>query len=215
MRSTLAGDDTVGTKIRAGTPSSRAAYATATPWLPPDAAATPAGGTARSSRFVNAPRALNEPAHCSCSSLRVTGPARSSCTVGVLRTCGRIASRARQMSSRVNLRYCVSPVTGEFLLGPGDAFLHALVEDPLPDLRAPHQARLGQQLQVLAARRRAYPQLLGDKLRAHAVLHQVTVALRGKVGHRVTQPLQDPQALLAAQGLDEVDVKHQGIMANS
>jgi hypothetical protein len=33
-----------GTKIRAGTPSSRAAKATAAPWLPPDAAVTPASG---------------------------------------------------------------------------------------------------------------------------------------------------------------------------
>ena len=85
MRSILAGEDTVGTKILAGMPSRCAAYATATPWLPPDAAATPAGGTSRSRRFVNAPRALNEPAHCSCSSLRVTGPARSSWTTGVRR----------------------------------------------------------------------------------------------------------------------------------
>ena len=35
------------------------------------AATTPAGGTSRSNRFVNAPRALNEPAHCNCSSLSV------------------------------------------------------------------------------------------------------------------------------------------------
>src|SRR5439155_838054 len=38
MRATFAGDDTVGTKILAGTPSRLAAYATAAPWLPPDAA---------------------------------------------------------------------------------------------------------------------------------------------------------------------------------
>ena len=75
----------MGTKILAGMPRWCAVYATATPWLPPDAAATPAGGTSRSRRFVNAPRALNDPAHCSCSSLRVTGPVRSSWTTGVRR----------------------------------------------------------------------------------------------------------------------------------
>src|ERR1700742_4370197 len=119
------------------------------------------------------------------------------------------------MSSRVSTTCCVSPVTGEFLLGPGDTVLFALVEDPLLDLLAPDQARPGQQLQVLAARRRADPQLLRDELRAHAVLDQVAVALRRKVGHRVTQPLKDLQALLAAERLDEVHVKHKGIMANS
>ena len=54
-------DETVGTKIFAGMPSRRAAQATATPWLPPDAATTPAGGISRVSRLANAPRALNDP----------------------------------------------------------------------------------------------------------------------------------------------------------
>ena len=36
MRSILAGEDTVGTKIRAGRPRRIAAYAPAAPWLPPD-----------------------------------------------------------------------------------------------------------------------------------------------------------------------------------
>ena len=68
MRATFAGDDTVGTKIFAGTPSRIAAYATAAPWLPPDAATTPVGGILRSSKFVNAPRALNDPECCNSSS---------------------------------------------------------------------------------------------------------------------------------------------------
>src|SRR6266498_3793093 len=71
MRSILAGDETVGTKIRAGTPRCLAAYATAAPWLPPEAATTPAAGIARVSRCANAPRVLNEPACCRCSSLNV------------------------------------------------------------------------------------------------------------------------------------------------
>src|ERR1022692_1484097 len=117
------------------------------------------------------------------------------------------------MSSRVIT--CVSPVTGECLLYPGDAVLVALVEDPLPDLPAPDQARPGEQLQMLAAGQRADAQLLRDEQRAHAVFDQITVALRREVGHRVTQPLQDLKALLIAQGLDEIHVKHKGIMANS
>src|SRR5215831_7580644 len=75
---------------------------------------------------------------------------------------------------------CVSPVTGECLLGPGDAVLVALVEDPLLDLLAPDQARPRQQFQMLAAGRRADAQLLRDEQRAHAVFDQIAVALRGE-----------------------------------
>jgi len=38
-------EETVGTKILAGTPRRIAAYATAAPWFPPDAATTPGAGT--------------------------------------------------------------------------------------------------------------------------------------------------------------------------
>src|SRR6266542_469220 len=69
MRSILAGDETVGTRIRAGTPRGLAAYATAAPWLQPEPATTPAAGIVRVSRCANAPRVLNEPACCRCSSL--------------------------------------------------------------------------------------------------------------------------------------------------
>src|SRR6266566_1764326 len=96
---------------------------------------------------------------------------------------------------------CVSPVTGECLLCLADAVLVALVEDPLLDLLAPDQARPRQQLQMLAAGRRADAQLLRDEQRAHAVAGQIAVALRREVGHRVTQPLKDQEALLVAQGL--------------
>ena len=56
-RSIFAGDATVGTKIARGMPSRDAAKATATPWLPPDAATTPAAGTcaASGSRTRRAP----------------------------------------------------------------------------------------------------------------------------------------------------------------
>src|SRR4026208_529855 len=55
MRSFLAGDETVGTKIRAGSRRRIAAYATAAPWLPPDAAATPASGGPGGRRGARAP----------------------------------------------------------------------------------------------------------------------------------------------------------------
>src|SRR5207248_2550912 len=70
IRSTLAGSEMRGTKIRARTDNFRAARATAAPWLPPEAATTPAAGTSRSRRFANAPRALKEPDCWSSSSLR-------------------------------------------------------------------------------------------------------------------------------------------------
>ncbi len=77
MRSTFAAEEMLGTKIVAVRPSRIAAYATAAPWLPPDAATTPGAGTSRKSRFANAPRVLNEPACCMNSSLSVTVAHRS------------------------------------------------------------------------------------------------------------------------------------------
>ena len=83
-----------------------AAYATAAPWLPPEAATTPAAGTSRVSRLANAPRALNEPACCSSSSLKLEpakarpkSAARTSIT-GVRRTCGRIRRSTSAIASR-------------------------------------------------------------------------------------------------------------------
>src|SRR5438270_11828770 len=96
MRAILAGEETVGTKMRAGTPHARAAKATAAPWLPPEAAATPTLGTWRVSRFANAPRDLKEPACCRCSSLKVSGNGRRPkaaalvWTMGVRRRWGQI-----------------------------------------------------------------------------------------------------------------------------
>src|SRR5215470_19483699 len=99
------------------------------------------------------------------------------------------------MSSRVITRCCppscVSPVTAKRLLCLGDAVLVALVEDPLLDLLAPDQARPGEQLQMLAAGRRADAQLLRDEQRAYAVFDQIAIALRWEVGRGVTQPLKD------------------------
>src|SRR5438045_4696193 len=74
--------------MRAGLPSFCAAYATAAPWLPPEAATTPAAGTSRVRRLANAPRALKEPECCSNSSLKTRFP---SVTTGVRRTYARIS----------------------------------------------------------------------------------------------------------------------------
>src|SRR6478672_1295596 len=51
----------------------RAAYATAAPWLPPDAAITPAPGTLADNKRLKAPRGLKLPVCCSSSSFSVTG----------------------------------------------------------------------------------------------------------------------------------------------
>ena len=56
-RRTFTGDDVSGTNTSAPTPSSRAAYATASPWFPPDAAITPAAGIGFESRRLNVPAA--------------------------------------------------------------------------------------------------------------------------------------------------------------
>src|SRR5215470_9212021 len=98
-------------------PSAWAAKATAAPWLPPDAATTPAAGTSRSSRLANAPRALNDPACCSCSSLSSSGPAgspksaRSTLITGVRRTCGAISAWTSFTASADSSRVPVMPVS--------------------------------------------------------------------------------------------------------
>ena len=61
MTAILAGEAISGTKIRALIPSLFAANATAAPWLPPEAAATPAAGTGVDRSVLKAPRALNDP----------------------------------------------------------------------------------------------------------------------------------------------------------
>src|ERR1700733_7741625 len=76
------------------------------PWLPPDAATTPAGGTSRSSRLANAPRALNEPACCRSSSLKSTctpatpRSAPSTSMTGVRRTNGWICRYVSAIAAR-------------------------------------------------------------------------------------------------------------------
>src|SRR5579862_1258938 len=97
-------------KIVARTPRSRAAAATAWPWLPALAATTPA---ARSSAdivasLLTAPRILNEPVRWRFSAFRTTGrPTRalrlSEPYTGVTRACAPIRSRAAWMSESVGV----------------------------------------------------------------------------------------------------------------
>src|SRR5436190_2899302 len=92
-------------KTRAGAPSSRAAHATAWPWLPALAATTPAARASGSSdeSFVNAPRTLNDPVRCRHSTLHRTGRPTSREKVslgytGVTRATPAITARARSIS---------------------------------------------------------------------------------------------------------------------
>src|SRR6185437_10832326 len=86
--------------------SARAANAMATPWLPPEAAVTPAGGTCRSSRLAKAPRTLNEPECCSISSLSTSRigarpkSAPSTATTGVSRTWSQMRAKACEIDAR-------------------------------------------------------------------------------------------------------------------
>jgi 5-carboxymethyl-2-hydroxymuconic-semialdehyde dehydrogenase len=82
-----------------------AAYATARPKFPPEAAITPAGGTSDARSLLNAPRGLNEPVCWVSSSLSVRRPGRPSApspsqSTGVRRTYPAIRSRAASTSAR-------------------------------------------------------------------------------------------------------------------
>jgi hypothetical protein len=79
VASTFAIGASCGMKMRARAPTSRAAHATACPWLPALAATTPAARSASLSREMRlyAPRTLNEPVRCRFSAFRCTSrPAR-------------------------------------------------------------------------------------------------------------------------------------------
>src|SRR4051794_33285749 len=92
-------------KIRACAPSSRAAQATAWPWLPALAATTPfwrCSGS-RLESLTYAPRILKEPVRCRFSALRITGRPASRESVsegktGVTRATPSSRSRARSIS---------------------------------------------------------------------------------------------------------------------
>src|SRR6266581_372229 len=97
-----------GMKTVAWTPTSRAAHATAWPWLPALAATTPTARSAAESvaSLFMAPRTLNEPVRCRFSALSRTSRPVSRESVaepytGVTRACSWIRSRAASMSASV------------------------------------------------------------------------------------------------------------------
>src|SRR5215204_3085728 len=107
MRAALVGGDVAGTKMVAGTPRRAAAHATAAPWLPPDAATTPAGGISRVRSALSAPRGLNEPVCWVCSNLRMIRPATPNSLPRTSRTGVRRTWPARRSAAA-----CKSPVLG-------------------------------------------------------------------------------------------------------
>src|SRR3954451_14561586 len=104
-RATLTAGAVVGTNTVAGTPTTAAAYALASPALPPEATTIPTRASSspdsRADRTrLNAPRALNVPVCWSSSSLNQAAPASTS-TTGVTRTRPAIRAAAASTSSRV------------------------------------------------------------------------------------------------------------------
>src|SRR6266478_340489 len=186
--------------MRAGISRSRAACATAAPWLPPEAATTPAAGTRRRSRFAKAPRALKEPDCCSSSSLSTSvRPGRpksrpSTSTMGVKRMCGRISASVAAICSRPTLEGLT-----EHPAGLGDALLVSAVEGPLLDPLRLDQAQAGKDLEVLVRAGLRDAELVGDEEAAHALLDQVAVDLGREVGPRLLQPIEDGQAPVVRQ----------------
>src|SRR5262245_51164053 len=97
-------------KIVARAPSSRAAHATAWPWLPALAAITPASRSAgeRLATVLTAPRILNEPVRCRFSAFRTTSRPTwreivSEPYTGVSRASAPIRARAASTSARVGV----------------------------------------------------------------------------------------------------------------
>jgi hypothetical protein len=70
----------------------------------------------------------------------------------------------------------------------GNALLIALVEGPLLDPLRSQEPRMGQDPEVLASRRLAHAELLGNEQPAHAVPYQIAVDLGPKIGSGVFQP---------------------------
>ena len=80
------------------------------PWLPPDAVTTCSGRGPAASAFT-APRSLNDPPRCRCSSLSTSGrPSTSARSTGVRRTCGATAAAASATEAAVGSVVVTPPV---------------------------------------------------------------------------------------------------------
>src|SRR5690606_15798982 len=97
MRLIFDSGEVVGTKMSASLRGVVAAWATASPWFPPEAATT-RSASGRAVRNEKAPLTLNAPVFWSCSSFRKRFGSTSS--TGVFRMWGRIRSAAASMSAR-------------------------------------------------------------------------------------------------------------------
>src|SRR6185436_6667982 len=85
------------------------------------------------------------------------------------------------------------PGAAEVALHTRDALLVATVERPLLDPLGDEQAGVDEHPQVLAGGGLPHSQLASDENAADAVLDQIAVHLRRKVGDRVAQPVEDLQ----------------------
>src|SRR5215472_11477350 len=88
---------------------------------------------------------------------------------------------------------------GDLLFYGADRFLVALIERPLFDALSLDQSGQREHLEVFARGRLADAELVGDEAAADAVLDEISVDLRRKMGARILQPLQDLKAPLVGQ----------------
>src|SRR5436190_16041967 len=136
-------------KIRAGAPSSRAAHATACPWLPALAATTPAArcSGSRLESLTYAPRTLNEPVRCRFSALSRTDRPASRDSVsdgktGVTRATPSSRSRACSISG--------SPGAASVaIVDPEDLFEYLAYRDQWVELTCLHLREQSPQLGVV------------------------------------------------------------------
>src|SRR6267378_6638296 len=103
---------------------------------------------------------------------------------------------------RARLRACRSDAS-QLPFALADALLVALVERPLLDPLRPHEPRLHEDLQMLARRRLAHAELLGDEDAAYAVLDEVPIRLRREVLLGVLEPLEHGAALFVGERADD------------
>ena len=87
----------------------------------------------------------------------------------------------------------------------GDPVLVSAIEYPLSGALGAEQARLGEHAHMLAERRLGDAELLGDQLRADAVLDQIAVGLVREMRARILQPIEDLQPALVGDRLEDFD----------
>src|SRR5688572_7988250 len=185
----------VGTKIVARCPVFIAANATAAPWLPPEAATTPAAGISRESRWLNAPRALNDPACCRNSSLktrRTSGSpksAPSTSRTGVRRTnlamrsaVARIACASSPSTLGVHAIVLHRSIDDIGLEEDPDHLREALVEGRLDTVDLGDERRLAP---LLAHARLHRHHDIGAHVQGEKARDTLDRGLRGKEGHHV------------------------------